>query len=226
MAIYRLLVWISNKRGRMQTGVYPLNNAWMWRCAKCDTAAEAPIPQRVEARAAYKAHRAGCRSGTPAAVPADPPQEPITTSPEPPTTEEPAEQQTPAEPQSPQEDVVATKRTPAVKAKVTKKKATKAKATKKKATKAKVTKKKAGAKRITTGAGGVFRFAFVKGKKGQTVARAVNESGEFSSRVAERLGQKRASKWGRIKAANKDAAIAALKAEKGQWFTKSKGESA
>ena len=206
----------------MQTGVYPLNNAWMWRCAKCDTAAKAPIPQRVEARAAYKAHRASCRSGTPAVVPADPPKD--STSPAPPTTET-KDQETPAEPQLPKEDVVATKKTPAAKAKVTKKKATtKAKTTKKKV--ATAAKKKAGAKRITTGAGGVFRFAFVKGKKGQTVARAVNESGEFSSRVAERLGVKRASKWGRIKAASKDAAIAALKAEKGQWFTKSKGESA
>ncbi|KKL52937.1 hypothetical protein LCGC14_2280430, partial [marine sediment metagenome] len=58
----------------MQTGVYALNDGFLWRCPECSASADTPV-DRESARNAFKTHRALCRGA-------------VATAPKPPTVNE------------------------------------------------------------------------------------------------------------------------------------------
>ncbi len=111
-------------------------------------------------------------------------------------------------------------------------KGTKKKVVKKKAVaKKKVAKKKAAPKRkapakkkAATSGKKLWRFGFVTSPKGREVNPRVSKTGHLSTRAAKRLKMKQVPKWGRIASTSRQAALTALKAGKGEWFTPAKGE--
>jgi len=82
---------------------------------------------------------------------------------------------------------------------------------------------KKGAKRVKGKR--TFRFGTLTSPKGREVWPPVNREGKFlAASAAERYGKKQAPKWGRIEAETPAAALASLKAGKGDWFTPAKPE--
>ena len=193
---------------QQQTGMFPQNGDWSWRCPKCVLECAKPGPDRETVRDDYKAHRAKCAGINPVPAPAPNPKPPAESA-EAPVVEQ-QQQPLPAA----KEEVMP---------KVAKKKVTKKKATKKKATKKKATKKKATKKKVT---GKLWRFAFIKGKSGREIVPRVSKEGKLTARAAKRTGVAQALKWGRVRAISRVAAVKLLRAGKGEWFTKAKGETA
>lgn len=177
---------MTTTEDEMQTGVYALNDGYVWRCSTCPDSSDTPT-ERERARDDYKAHRALCPGAV--AAPKPPPQSS--------TSEK-------------------EKKVPAVKKKSAKKKATK-KATKKKVAKKKVARKK-GKK--------TWRFAIITSPKGREITPRVSKTGKLSSRAAKRLKMTHVPKWGRVQADTRQAALRLLRAGKGEWFSKAKGEPA
>ncbi|KKK81894.1 hypothetical protein LCGC14_2808810 [marine sediment metagenome] len=61
---------------QQQTGMFPQNGDWSWRCPKCVLECAKPGPDRETVRDDYKAHRAKCAGINPVPAPAPNPKPP------------------------------------------------------------------------------------------------------------------------------------------------------
>jgi hypothetical protein len=179
-----------------KVGVFSTSEGWVWKCV-CGELAVSPVESRTAARDAYKIHRAKHKS----------------------TSGEPEEDQ----PEAKESRVTTAKKKTVKKKKATKKK----KVVKKKPPKRKkIPRKKTAAKKKTTkkkksDGKQTQRFTFIKNKKGKESAIWVTKKGTFTPSRSKKLGgRKRATKWGEIRSVSRAAAITALRAGKGTWYTR------